>query len=170
MESQPRRDTRWLVAATWVGMLAIVALPLSAVVLPEAGDLVGRVGVSILSFATPTTFLVAGRLRRKAWMMSLGGTLAIVLVPIVLLGVATGIALLSIFVGPVVAAVAVGLPLRETDVVAAAGFLGGGTIAVIGGFAAAVAGPAGAAGVVLVAGGVGAAVATTRLDRTVEPA
>lgn len=169
MTTRDAADHPSLLPVAIVGMLAIAALPASAA-LAQADDTVGRVGVSLLAFATPATLVAAGRVQRRAWMMSLGVTLAVVLFPVVTLATFTGLALLSIFVGPVVAAITVGLPLRDADVGAAAGFLGGGTIAVIGGFAATPAGAAAATGVILVAAVTGLAVTGTRLRRSPAPA
>jgi hypothetical protein len=69
--------------------------------------------------------------------------------------------------GPAVAAVAIGLPLRETDLLAGAAFLGGGTIVVVAGFLAAA--TAGATSLVLGVGLVSFATVAYRIGRQVPP-
>jgi hypothetical protein len=69
--------------------------------------------------------------------------------------------------GPVVSVVAIGMPLREADLVAGAAFLGGGTIAVIAGFATA--SVAGATSLVLGVGLVSLAAVAYRIGRREEP-
>jgi hypothetical protein len=88
--------------------------------------------------------VLAGAMRRTPMLLWGGAGLALVLLALLVLtwsgigvGPVGGIAPLVLLAGPAVAVVAVGLPLRQTDLVAGAAFLGGGTIAVIAGFAAA---------------------------------
>jgi len=149
-----------LLAATVFGMAAIVALPLSATA--------GAWLVPLLVFATPIVLVLAGRMRAQPALVAAGGALAVALLAIALLtrsgievGVIANLAPLVLLVGPVVAVIAVGLPLRERDLIAAAGFLLSGTIAVIAGFSAA--GTPGAAALVVGVGLVGCAIVAVRL-------
>lgn len=141
-------------------MAAIVALPLSA----TAGAWV----VPLLVFATPVVLVLAGRMRAQPGLVAAGAALAVLLLAIALLtrsgievGVIANLGPFVLLVGPVVAVIAVGLPLRERDLVAAAGFLLSGTIAVIAGFA--VAGTPGAAALVVGVGLLGCAIVAVRL-------
>ncbi len=141
-------------------MAAIVALPLSATP--------GAWVVPLLVFATPVVLVLAGRMRAQPGLVAAGAVLAVLLLGIALLtrsgievGVIANLAPFVLLVGPVVAVIAVGLPLRERDLVAAAGFLLSGTIAVIAGFA--VAGTPGAAALVVGVGLLGCAIVAVRL-------
>ncbi|MFO7961522.1 MAG: hypothetical protein R6U94_11305 [Nitriliruptoraceae bacterium] len=151
---------RLLLPATVFGMAAIVALPLSATP--------GAWVVPLLVFATPVVLVLAGRMRAQPGLVAAGAVLAVLLLGIALLtrsgievGVIANLAPFVLLVGPVVAVIAVGLPLRERDLVAAAGFLLSGTIAVIAGFA--VAGTPGAAALVVGVGLLGCAIVAVRL-------
>ncbi|TVR24825.1 MAG: hypothetical protein EA387_05150 [Nitriliruptor sp.] len=162
---QPRatdHERRLLLPASLFGMAAILALPLSAT--PA-----GRI-VPALVFATPITLVLVGMLHRHRGVVVTGAALAVALL-VLALAVASGVdpgvlgnlAPLVLLVGPVVAVIAVGRPLREVDVVAAAGFLISATIAVIAGFAAAQ--TPGAAGLVLGVGLLGFAIVAARIGR-----
>ena len=162
---QPRpteHERRLLLPASLFGMAAILALPLSAT---PAGWL-----APVLVFATPITLVLIGMLHRHRGVILTGAVLAVVLLLLALatvLGVETGalgnLAPLVLLVGPVVAVIAVGRPLRDVDVVAAAGFLLSATIGVIAGFAAAQ--TPGAVGLVLAMGLVGVAIVAVRIGR-----
>lgn|GEM_PF-2217152 len=152
--------TGLLLAATVFGMAAIIALPLSATA--------GAWSAPLLVFATPIVLLLAGRMRAQRGLVIAGAVLAVLLLVIAILtrvgvdvGAVANLAPFVLLVGPVVAVIAVGLPLRDRDLVAAAGFLLSGTIAVIAGFAAA--GTPGAALLVLAVGLVGCAIVAVRL-------
>lgn len=149
-----------LLAATVVGMAAIIALPLSATA--------GAWLAPLLVFATPIVLVLAGRMRAQPGLAVAGAVLAVLLLVLAILaradvdvGAVANLAPFVLLVGPVVAVIAVGLPLRDRDVVAAAGFLLSGTIAVIAGFAAA--GTPGAALLVVGVGLVGCAIVAARL-------
>lgn len=122
-------DRRLLLLASLAGMGAVVVLPLSAVA-PAA--------VVPLVFSLPLLLAVVARMRAMPWLLNV----AFVLLALTALGVAPVAGVLNvvpaavILIGPIVAVVVVGAPLREVDVIAAAGFLLSGTVAVIGGFAA----------------------------------
>jgi hypothetical protein len=155
-------DRRLLLAGALFGMLAIVALPLTQ----TAG---AQVAVPLV-FATPIVLVLSGAMRRSRPLLGVGAAIALVLLGLLALtatGTSVGpvgvIAPLVLLAGPAVAAVAIGLPLRETDLVAGAAFLGGGTIAVIAGFAAA--SVAGATSLVLGVGLVSFATVTYRIGR-----
>ncbi len=162
---QPRptdHERRLLLPASLFGMAAILALPLSATP-------IGRI-VPVLVFATPITLVLVGMLHRHRAVVLTGTALALALL-VLALAVASGVdpgvlgnlAPLVLLVGPVVAVIAVGRPLREVDVVAAAGFLISATIAVIAGFAAAQ--TPGAAGLVLGVGLLGFTIVAARIGR-----
>jgi len=162
---QPRptdHERRLLLPASLFGMAAILALPLSATP-------IGRI-VPVLVFATPITLVLVGMLHRHRAVVLTGAALALALL-VLALAVASGVdpgvlgnlAPLVLLVGPVVAVIAVGRPLREVDVVAAAGFLISATIAVIAGFAAAQ--TPGAAGLVLGVGLLGFTIVAARIGR-----
>lgn len=149
-----------LLPATVFGMAAIIALPLSATAAARL--------VPLLVFATPIVLVLAGRMRARPGLVASGAVLAVLLLAIALLarsgvelGAVANLAPFVLLVGPVVAVIAVGLPLRERDLGAAAGFLLSGTIAVIAGFA--VAGTPGAATLVVGVGLVGCAIVAVRL-------
>lgn len=151
---------RLLLPATVFGMAAIIALPLSATA--------GAWLVPLLVFATPIVLVLAGRMRAQAGLVAAGAVLAVLLLAIAVLaragvevGLIANLAPFVLLVGPVVAVIAVGLPLRDRDLGAAAGFLLSGTIAVIAGFAAA--GTPGAAALVVGVGLVGCAIVAVRL-------
>lgn len=151
---------RLLLPATVFGMTAIIALPLSATA--------GAWLVPLLVFATPIVLVLAGRMRAQPGLVAAGAVLALLLIAIALLprvgvevGAIANLAPFVLLVGPVVAVIAVGLPLRDRDLIAAAGFLLSGTIAVIAGFAAA--GTPGAAALVVGVGLVGCAIVAVRL-------
>jgi len=122
-------DLRLLLLASLAGMGAVIVLPLSAVT---------PVAVVPLVFSLPLLLAVVARMRAMPWLLNT----ALVLLVLTALGVAPVLGVLNvvpaavILIGPIVAVVVVGAPLREVDVPAAAGFLLSGTIAVIGGFAA----------------------------------
>jgi hypothetical protein len=155
-------DRRLLLAGALFGMLAIIALPLTQTAGPE-------VAVPLV-FATPIVLVLAGAMRRSRPLLMIGAGVAVVLLGLLALS-ATGtsvgpvgvLAPLVLLAGPVVAVVAVGLPLRETDLIAGAAFLGGGTIAVIAGFLAAA--TAGATSLVLGVGLVSFAAVAYRIGR-----
>jgi hypothetical protein len=149
-----------LLLATFFGMAAIIALPLSATA--------GAWLVPLLVFATPILLVLAGRMRAQPGLVAAGAVLAVLLLAIAVVarsgievGAVANLAPLVLLVGPVVAVLAVGLPLRERDLGAAAGFLLSGTIAVIAGFA--VASTPGAATLVVGVGIVGCAIVALRL-------
>ena len=155
-------DRRLLLVASVFGLAAVVALPLTA----AAGPAVA----AVLSLATPVVLLLSGILRGQRWLLLAGGVLLVLLVGILgadLAGVSVGpIAVLVVAVvlaGPVVAVVAVGLPLREADMVAGGAFLISATIAVISGFAAA--GAAGATSLIVGVALVGFTIVALRLGR-----
>lgn len=162
---QPRptdHERRLLLPASLFGMAAILALPLSAT---PAGGI-----VPVLVFATPITLVLVGMLHHHRGVIIAGAVLALVLLVLAMAavsGVETGLlanlAPLVLLVGPVIAVIAVGRPLREVDVVAAAGFLISATIAVIAGFAAAQ--TPGAAGLVLGVGLLGFTIVAARIGR-----
>lgn len=157
----PMRSSRRLLLVSAVfGMAAIVALPLTA----TAGGL-----ARLLVFATPIVVALNGLLRQRRVLVQVGVgvTLALlVLLALAFAGVDAGpfglLAPAVLLVGPVVAVAAVGLPLREVDVGAAAGFLLAGTIAVIAGFAAAA--TPGATTLILGVAAVGLTVVAYRLE------
>lgn len=162
---QPRptdHDRRLLLPASLFGMAAILALPLSAT---PAGWI-----VSVLVFATPITLVLVGLLYHHRGVVLTGAALAVALLGLALAvasdvdpGVLGNLAPLVLLVGPVVAVIAVGRPLREVDLVAAAGFLISATIAVIAGFAAAQ--TPGGVGLVLGVGLLGFTIVAARLAR-----
>ena len=162
---QPRptdHERRLLLPASLFGMAAILALPLSAT---PAGWL-----APVLVFATPITLVLVGMLHRHRGVVVTGAALAVALLALAVAtvsgtdaGVVGNLAPLVLLIGPVVAVIAVGRPLREIDVVAAAGFLISATIAVIAGFAAAQI--PGAAGLVLGVGLLGFAIVAARIGR-----
>lgn len=109
-----------------VGMLAIIALPLSAST-PAAAALV---------FATPVLLAIVARVQGLGWLRTVAFLLFVVLalamvLPWLPLSV---IAVAVLFLGPAVAVVAVGAPLRDLDLGASGIFLGCGVIAVTAGF------------------------------------
>lgn len=119
---------RLLLAATVAGMAAIVALPLS---------LMAPRSVAVSIFATPLVLALVARLRGLPWLLNVafvllalvGAALFLQFEPLSILAV------IVLFAGPLVGVVAVGLPLREVDIVAAGAFLLTGTVAVVAGFA-----------------------------------
>jgi hypothetical protein len=149
-------DRRLLLLASLAGMGAVITLPLSAVA-PAA--------VVPLVFSLPLLLLIVARMRALTWL----STAAIVLFVLVALGVAPGPAVFDlvpaavVLIGPIVAVVVVGAPLRDVDVPAAGGFLGSATIAVIAGFASR--GLAGATWLIVGVAAVGLAVVGSRLTR-----
>jgi hypothetical protein len=157
-ERDPGYDRRLLMLAAAAGMSSIVALPLSAN--PTTAGLAVP-----LVFSLPLTLAVVGRMRGLPWMtwtafvllVLLGSVLILRIEPLAFLGVG------ALLLGPLVAVVAVGMPLRETDMVAAAGFLIGGTIAVVVGFATV--DLAGSPGLVLGMALVGVTIVVFRLGR-----
>ncbi len=155
-------DPRLLLAGALFGMLAIVALPLT--------QTAGAAVAIPLVFATPIVLVLAGAMRRSPTLLWIGAGLAVVLLGLLALtraGVGVGpvgtLAPLVLLAGPAVAVIAIGLPLRQADLVAGAAFLGGGTIAVIAGFAAAAV--AGATSLVLGVGLVSFATVAYRIGR-----
>lgn len=155
-------DRRLLLLATVFGLAAVVALPLTA----AAGPAVA----AALSLATPVVLLLAGVLRGQRWLLLAGGVLLVVLVGILgadlaglSVGPIAGLVVAVVLAGPVVAVVAVGLPLREADLVAGGAFLISATIAVISGFAAA--GATGATGLIIGVALVGFATVAFRLGQ-----
>ena len=156
------QQRRLLLPAALFGMTAIVALPLSATPAGRTAPL--------LVFATPITLVLIGMLRRQRALIATGAGVALVLLALAVLrsaglevGVLGNLAPLVLLVGPVVAVIAVGLPLRELDLVAAGGFLISGTIAVIAGFAAAQ--TSGAAGLIVGVGLIGFTIVVARLGQ-----
>lgn len=147
-------DRRMLLLASLAGLGAVITLPLSAVA-PAA--------VVPLVFSLPLLLVVVARMRDLTWLFAAALGLMVLLV----LGVAPGPALLNVvptavvLIGPIVAVVVVGAPLREVDVPAAGGFLISATIAVIAGFASR--GLAGAAWLIVGVAAIGLAVVGFRL-------
>lgn len=128
---EPGYDRRLLLLASIAGMAAIVALPLTRT---------GLLGVApVLVFALPVMLAFVGRMRGTPWLTALAFVLLVVLAATLLLPLGPLGLLLpaTILAGPPVAVIAVGIPLREVDISAAAWFLLTGLAAVIGGFAAA---------------------------------
>lgn len=126
-------DKPLLLLATALGLAAIIALPLTASTTPQFA--------AALVFATPLLLIVLGRLNAQRWQSVLGISLSVLLVVIVIAGIANValpggqfLAVAVLFAGPVVAAVGVGVPLRNRDVAASAAFLLSATIAVVFGF------------------------------------
>ncbi|MFO7961261.1 MAG: hypothetical protein R6U94_09970 [Nitriliruptoraceae bacterium] len=159
----PEYDHRVLLLATAVAMAAIVALPLTAAADPAVA--------AALSLATPVVLLLAGRLRGQRWMVLVGTALLVALAGLLAadlagvgIGPLAGLVVAVVLVGPVVAVLAVGLPLREVDMVAGGAFLITATIAVISGFAAA--GTTGATALILGVALVGFTAVAFRLGRT----
>lgn len=164
MEPTPANppDRRLLLAGALFGMLAIVALPLT--------QTAGAAVAVPLVFATPIVLVLAGSMRRSPALLWSGAGLAVVLLGLLAAtwsGVGVGpvgsLAPLVLLAGPAVAVVAIGLPLRQADLIAGAAFLGGGTIAVIAGFASA--SVAGATALVLGVGLVSLAAVAYRIGR-----
>jgi hypothetical protein len=148
-------DPRLLLLASLAGMGAVVVFPL-AMMAPLAV-------VAPLLFALPLLLVVIARMRGLPWLRTtallLMVVVALVLVPGIEVPGVVPVALIAL--GPIVAVVTVGAPLREVDVPAAAGFLLSGTIAVIAGFAAQ--GTPGAAWLVVGVAAVGLSVVAGRL-------
>lgn len=127
------QDDQLLLLAAALGLAAIIALPLSASAAPQFA--------AALVFATPLLLITLGRLRAQRWLSLLGVVLTVLLVVVVVSGI-IGLSLLGgqlfavavLFAGPVIAAVGVGVPLRDRDIVASAAFLLSATIAVVFGF------------------------------------
>jgi hypothetical protein len=121
-------DPRLLLLASLAGMGAVIVLPLSAV---------APITVVPLVFSLPLLLVVVARMHGLNWLRNT----AIVLLILVGLALVPGYEVLNIvpaavvLIGPIVAVIVVGAPLRDVDVAAAAGFLISGTIAVIAGFA-----------------------------------
>lgn len=153
-ETHEPYDRRLLLIASVLGMGAIIAMPMSAA---------APATLSVLVFCLPVMLGVIARMRRSTPLLRI----AFVLLLLVALALIPGFGVLGVVaagvvvLGPVVAVVAVGAPLRDVDVPAAAAFLLGGTIAVIVGFAAS--GLAGAAPVVVAVAVAAEAVVVTRL-------
>jgi len=127
------QDDQLLLLATALGLAAIIALPLSASAAPQFA--------AALVFATPLLLITLGRLNGQRWLSLLGIVLTVLLVVVVVSGIAgmslpggRFLAVAVLFAGPVVAAVGVGVPLRDRDIVASAAFLLPATIAVVFGF------------------------------------
>ncbi len=129
--SEPGYDRRLLLLASATGMAAIVALPLTRTGLLGAAP--------VLVFALPVMLAFIGRMRGTPWLTGLALVLLVLLAAALLLPVGPLGLLLpaTILAGPPVAVIAVGMPLRDVDISAAAWFLLTGLAAVIGGFAAA---------------------------------
>jgi len=150
------RDRRLLLLASLAGMGAVITLPLSAVA-PAA--------VVPLVFSLPLLLVVVARMHELTWLYAT----ALVLLVLLVLGVAPGPDVLNVvpaavvLIGPIVAVVVVGAPLREVDVPAAGGFLISATIAVIAGFASR--GLAGAAWLIVGVAALGLALVGFRLTR-----
>lgn len=162
---EPGYDRRLLLLATMFGMAAIVALPLTAAASPAVA--------AVLSLATPVVLLLSGRLRGNRGLVIAGGALLGLLIALLgadlmglSLGPLAGVVVLVVLAGPVVAVVAVGLPLREVDLAAGGAFLISASIAVISGFAAA--GNNGATGLILGVALVGFAAVAFRLGQTAD--
>jgi hypothetical protein len=134
-------DLRLLRSAALAGLVAIAALPLS-VTLP---------GGRLLVFATPLCLGIVGRMHARPWLLNVAVLLAVLVGAAVLVDLpfVRAVAVGTILAGPILAVVAVGRPLRETDHLAAAAFLLGGTIAVIAGFSVAAVGRVEASSVVI---------------------
>lgn len=127
------QETQLLLIAAALGLAAIIALPLSASAAPQFA--------AALVFATPLLMITLGRLNKQRWLSRVGIVLTVLLIVVVVslileIAVPGGqlLALAVLFTGPVVAAVGVGVPLRERDVAASAAFLLSATIAVVFGF------------------------------------
>jgi hypothetical protein len=148
-------DPRLLLLASLAGMGAVIVLPLSAV---------APVAVLPLVFSLPLLLAVVARMRGLNWLRNT----AIVLLILVGLALVPGYDVLNVvpaavvLIGPIVAVVLVGAPLRDVDVAAAAGFLISGTIAVIAGFATR--GVPGSAWLVVGVAALGLVVVGVRLD------
>ena len=159
-----------LVLASATGMASIAALPLTASLGPGIA--------ALMVFALPLTLALVGRLRGAPRMIGVALVLLVVLAGAVgtgLLAATTGVggsaadlAGIIVFVvtvaAPIIAIVVVGVPLRAVDTVAAGGYLGAGTIAVIAGMGTA--GTAGSVPLVLGLSLVGVTVVAYRLART----
>lgn len=129
----PAEETKLLLIAAALGLAAIIALPLSASTAPQVA--------AGLVFATPLLLITLGRMRGQTWLLRLGVGVTVVLVGVVVTGVLgvgfAGTQLFAVavlFAGPVVAAVGVGVALRNRDTGAYAAFLLSATIAVVFGF------------------------------------
>lgn len=153
----PLLDRRTLILASVAGMGTIVALPMSAVAPATLG---------VLVFSLPLLLAVLARGTGRNGLMIAAFVLLLVLAAAVFPTGIPGvdvIATVTVLVGPIIAVVLVGAPLRQHDVPAAAGFLGAGTIAIIGGFAAS--GTQGAAGLVVGLALIGIVIVIARLGR-----
>ncbi len=158
----PSQDRRLLLVATVFGLAAVVALPLTAATGPAIA--------ALLSPATGVVLLLSGLLRGQQWLVTSGAVLLVLLLGIlgadlvgVSVGPVAGLVVAVVLAGPVVAVVAVGLPLRERDLVAGGAFLISATIAVISGFAAA--GAAGATSLIVGVALAGFTIVAFRLGR-----
>ena len=163
------RVRRHLVLASATGMASIAALPLTATLGPGIA--------ALMVFALPLTLALVGKLRDAPRMIGVALVLLLVLAGAVgtgLLAATTGVsgsaadlAGIIVFVvtlaAPIIAIVVVGVPLRGVDTIAAGGFLGTGTIAVIAGMGTA--GTAGSVPLVLGLSLVGVTVVAYRLAR-----
>jgi hypothetical protein len=155
-------DPRLLGLAAVAGMASMAALPLS----------ITPWGNVLLAFALPLTLALVGRMRARLWLINLGFVLLVLIGAIVVLQLeALGlVGALVLFVGPVVAAVLVGLPLREFDLVASGAYLMGGTIAIVAGFLITAIDPQAAAAVIVAVAITSSTVVVVRVRSTVAAA
>lgn len=150
-----RHDPRLLLRAAIAGMAAIVALPISALA-PDA--------LLLLVFALPALLFVSATIYALAWLRPVAIGLTALLAVTLVAGILPIVPTAVVFLGPIAAVVLVGTPLREVDLIAAAGFLMSGTVTVIGGFATR--GMAGALALVVVVALIGVAIVGVRLGRS----
>ncbi|MCC5949782.1 MAG: hypothetical protein JJT89_15120 [Nitriliruptoraceae bacterium] len=151
----PTLDRRTLLLGSIAGMGAMIALPMTAIA-PRAAI--------VLVFSLPLLLAVIARGTGRNGLM-IGAFVLLLALSLTFLDV-PGTALIAtivVLIGPIVAVILVGAPLRQVDVIAAAGFLGAGTIAIIAGFAAAELD--GAAALVVGVGLAGIAVVLYRIGR-----
>lgn len=131
VDSEPAYDLRLLLLASIAGMACIVALPLT---------MTGTLLVApVLVFALPVMLAFVGRMRGATWLLAVAFVLFVLLAVSLFLPVGP-LELLppaAILIGPPAAVIAVGIPLRDVDISAAAWFLLTGLAAVVGGLAAA---------------------------------
>jgi hypothetical protein len=125
----PTTDRGLLLLSAVVGMAAIVSLPLlSLIVSASAG--------APLLFSVPLLLALTGKRRGQPRLVVAAGVVLVLLAAALLLqnDLLGLLAFLVVLTGPVLAILLVGVPLRDTDLVAAAAFMLGGTIAVVSGF------------------------------------
>lgn len=152
----PALDRATLLLASVAGMGTMLALPATRIA-PQVA--------LVLVFSLPLLLAVIARGTGRNGMMIAAFVLLLVVATAVFLQVpgAPLLATITVLVGPIVAVILVGAPLRQHDVVAAGGFLGAGTIAIIAGFAAA--DLDGALALIVGVGLVGIAIVIARIGR-----